>query len=192
MEISKTFIQQQLAESIAVKQKMADEQSDSIAQISQALIKALGAGGIIYLCGNGGSAADAQHVATELVGRYLRERKALPAVALTTDTSLLTALANDYEFSRIFARQVEALVTAKDVVVGISTSGKSENVIEAIKAARQKGAFTIGFTGSPGLPLSRETNLCLCVPSRVTPRIQESHITAWHIICDLIEQTFAK
>lgn len=184
------LIQKKINESIEVQQRLIQEQVEAIARISEALTRVLHAGGTIYLCGNGGSAADAQHVAAELVGRYLRERRALPAVALTTNTSILTAIGNDYDFSQVFARQVRAMVTSRDAVVGISTSGKSPNVLEALRAAREIGALTIGFTGQPGQPLASEADLCLRAPSAQTPRIQEAHIIAWHIICDLIEQAF--
>lgn len=182
------LVQQQISESITVQQQLAQEQVGTIVQMSEVLIRVLRGGGTLYLCGNGGSAADAQHVAAELVGRYLSERRALPAVALTTNTSILTAIGNDYDFSQIFARQVRALVTPRDAVAGISTSGESLNVLEALRAAREIGATTLGFTGAPGQPLAAEVEIGLCVPSPQTPRIQEAHILAWHIICDLVEQ----
>jgi D-sedoheptulose 7-phosphate isomerase len=184
------WIQQQIAETIAIKQKMAESCSGVLLDVSDKMIHCLQHAGVIYLCGNGGSACDAEHVATELVGRYLRERRPLPAVALTTNTALLTALANDYDYSQVFARQVRASMNKNDILVAISTSGKSANVINAVLAAHELGAFTIGFTGVPGQPLASHTDLCLCVPSTSTPRIQEAHIVAWHIICDLIEQAF--
>lgn len=184
------LVQQQIQESIAVKLKMAEDQAGLLVQISERLTSVLKSGGTVYFCGNGGSAADAQHVAAELVGRYMRERRALPAVALTTNASIVTAIGNDYGFSQVFARQVRALVTPQDALVGISTSGKSPNVLEALRAARAIGAVTIGFTGTPGEPMGSETDLCLRVPSAQTSRIQEAHILAWHIICDLIEQAF--
>ena len=190
MPRSITEIQQQVEESIIIKRQLVEDQADTILQISEQLINTLQVGGTIYLCGNGGSAADAQHIAAEFVGRYLRERRALPAVALTTDTSCLTALVNDYDVTRMFARQVEAFVKPQDTVVGISTSGKSPNVIHALEAAQTLGATTIGFTGTPGEPLRLKTDLCLCIPSGHTPRIQEAQILAWHIICDFVEQAF--
>ncbi len=170
---------------------MGKEQGEVLAGISAALLQVLQSGGTIYLCGNGGSAADAQHVAAEFVGRFLRERRPLPAVALTTNTSILTAIGNDYDYSQVFSRQVRAQVTERDAVVGISTSGKSANVLEALRAAREAKAITIGFTGKPGEPLAGECDLCLCVPSKQTPRIQEAHILAWHIVCDLVERSFS-
>ncbi|MBX3282186.1 MAG: D-sedoheptulose 7-phosphate isomerase [Acidobacteria bacterium] len=144
-------------------------------------------GGKVLICGNGGSAADAQHIAAEFVGRYESERIALPAIALTTDTSALTALANDYDFERIFARQVEALGREGDCLVAISTSGNSPNVLAAVMSARSRGMKIIGFTGSNGKRLSGLSDIAIMVPSPRTARIQEGHITAAHIICELID-----
>lgn len=184
------LIQRQIQDHIAVSQRLAAEQAGTLAEISRALQRVLRAGGTLYLCGNGGSAADAQHVAAEFVGRFLRERRPLPAEALTTNTSILTAIGNDYDFAQVFVRQVRARVTARDAVAGISTSGKAANVLAALAAAREIGAVTIGFTGTPGQPLAAAADLCVCAPSPETPRIQEAHILAWHIICDLVEQAF--
>lgn len=142
----------------------------------------------MVLFGNGGSAADAQHIATELAGRYKLERPPLPALALTTNTSTLTAIANDYNFDQVFSRQVEALIAPGDIAVGISTSGQSPNVLRAIEVARSKGATTLGLTGQKGLQLAANVDLCLTVPSTDTPRIQETHIIVGHILCDLVEQ----
>jgi D-sedoheptulose 7-phosphate isomerase len=164
---------------------------DSIAAIAAKLSDCLAGGGTIYLCGNGGSAADAQHVAAEFVGRFLRERRPLPAVALTCNSSILTAVGNDYGFAEIFSRQVRACVGTQDCVVGISTSGRSPNVLAALAAARERGATTIGFTGSAGDELAAVCDLCLRAPSTHTPRIQEAHVVAWHLICDLVERRFA-
>lgn len=149
--------------------------------------KALADGHKILICGNGGSAADAQHIAAEFVGRFYNERISLPAIALTTDTSIITAVANDYSFDRIFARQVEGLGVQGDVLWGISTSGNSANVNEALKTARKKGLITIGSSGKSG---GRMIDLCdelLLVPSDVTARIQEVHMLAAHIICQMID-----
>jgi D-sedoheptulose 7-phosphate isomerase len=186
------LIQSAIEESNRVNTRLGREQTAVIRRIAESLTQVLRAGGTIYLCGNGGSAADAQHVAAELVGRFLRQRRPLPAVALTTNTSILTALANDYGFGQVFARQVRAQLTERDLLAGISTSGRSENVLLALEAAREKGAQTVGFTGSPGEPLASQADACLCVPSNQTPRIQEAHILAWHIICDLVDQAFAE
>jgi D-sedoheptulose 7-phosphate isomerase len=177
----------QLGESIAVISALA-EHFGTLAAIASRLLGCLQNGGTIYLCGNGGSAADAQHVAAEFVGRFLRERRALPAVALTCNTSILTAIGNDYDFSEIFARQVKAHVGPKDCVVGISTSGRSANVLKALAAAREAGAATIGFTGAAGHELAALCDECLLAPSDHTPRIQEAHLVAWHLICDAVER----
>ena len=151
------------------------------------IIEAYGSGKKLVLFGNGGSAADAQHIAAELVNKLKLERSALAALAFTTDTSILTSVANDYDYSRVFARQVEALVQEGDVVIGISTSGSSLNVIKGIEAAKEKGARTIGFTGKGGGELVQIADLTIEVPSSDTPRIQEAHITILHIICFLVE-----
>ena len=140
------------------------------------------------LMGNGGSAADAQHIAAELVGRFKKERKAMPALALTVDTSSLTALGNDYGFDTIFERQVEALANKHDAVIGISTSGNSENIIRAVNKANSIGAFTIGLLGNDGGKLKDAVNLPIIIPSNDTARIQEVHITIGHIICEIIEE----
>jgi len=150
------------------------------------------AGGKVVLCGNGGSAADAQHIAAELVGRFLLERRALPALALTTNTSSLTAIANDKNYEDVFRRQVEALVDGKDVVIGISTSGNSANVIKAMEEAKKKGARTIALTGRGGSKLAEAADLTITVPSDSTPRIQEAHITIGHIICELVEKEISE
>lgn len=147
-------------------------------------------GNKILLCGNGGSAADAQHIAAEFVGRYETERRAFPAIALTTDTSALTALANDYDFERIFSRQVEALANEGDCLIAISTSGNSPNVISAVMTARKKGCKIIGFTGAKGKKLASLSDECLMIPSQRTARIQEAHITIAHIICEIIDFRF--
>jgi D-sedoheptulose 7-phosphate isomerase len=177
----------QLGESVAAISALAEHQS-AIAAIAKRLLGCLTDGGTIYLCGNGGSAADAQHVAAEFVGRFLRERRPLPAVALTCNTSTLTAIGNDYGFDEIFSRQVKAHVGPKDCVVGISTSGRSLNVLKALTAAREAGAATIGFTGAGGHDLAALCDECLLAPSEQTPRIQEAHLVAWHLICDAVER----
>ncbi|MBF0135386.1 MAG: D-sedoheptulose 7-phosphate isomerase [Magnetococcales bacterium] len=151
------------------------------------MTRAIRSGGKILWMGNGGSAADSQHLAAELVGRFSRERRALAALALTTDTSILTALGNDYGFDTIFARQVEALLRPEDVVVGISTSGNSPNVLAGMQTARRLGGFTIGFSGHAGGLLREAVDLCLTVPSQVTARIQEGHILIGHLLCDWVE-----
>jgi D-sedoheptulose 7-phosphate isomerase len=177
----------QLHESGSVIAALA-EHFDTIAAIAGRLSACLAGGGTIYLCGNGGSAADAQHVAAEFVGRFLRERQPLPAMALTCNTSVLTAIANDYDFTQVFARQVRAHAGPKDCVVGISTSGRSRNVLEALAAARAVGAATVGMTGADGHELAAACDDCLLVPASSTPRIQEAHLVAWHLICDHVER----
>jgi D-sedoheptulose 7-phosphate isomerase len=148
----------------------------------------LRSGGVLYFCGNGGSAADAQHIAAEFVGRFLLERRPLPAVALTTNTSILTAIGNDYDYSEVFSRQVRALVKPGDCVAGISTSGRSKNVLLALEAAREIGAVTIGFTGGSGSPLRELCDECFIAESPSTPRIQECHLLGWHLICNMVEK----
>lgn len=175
-------------QSIAVKSRLMAECADEIVGITDAITSALLSGRKLLLCGNGGSAADAQHVAGEFVGRYLAERRPLPAIALTPDSSVHTCIGNDYSFEDVFARQVEALANPGDVVVGISTSGNSKNVLRAIEAGRKRGAVTIGFTGAGGGKLQGAVDLCLRIPSQVTARIQEAHITVWHVICEMVDR----
>jgi D-sedoheptulose 7-phosphate isomerase len=177
-----------LEESAQVKKAIAESNIDEIEHIVNFVLTAYKAGGKVVLFGNGGSAADAQHIACELVGRFMLKRQAFPAIALTTDTSTLTAVANDCGYETVFSRQVEALVNEKDVVIGISTSGDSPNVLEAIKLAKTKGAKTIGLTGGNGGKLAAVADLVLTVPSDSTPRIQEAHITIGHIVCELVER----
>ena len=155
------------------------------------MIAALRQGHKVLFLGNGGSAADAQHLAAELVGRLALDRAAMPALALTADTSVLTALGNDYGFEEIFRRQVEALGIRGDVLVAISTSGKSKNVLKALAAARDRGMTTIGFAGATGGDMAALCDTCLCMPSRETQKIQEGHIVVGHIVCGLVEQAIA-
>lgn len=184
------IVKEILNESIRVKNKIVDDPSllSQISKISSVIIEAYRKKNKVILFGNGGSAADAQHVAGELVNRLQMEREALPAIALTTDSSVLTSIANDYDYSRIFARQMEAFVKEGDVAIGISTSGSSPNVIEAVKVAKEKGAKTVGFTGTKGGKLAELVDFVIRVPSDETPRVQESHITILHIICCLVER----
>ena len=148
---------------------------------------ALEKGRKILICGNGGSAADSQHMAAEFVGRFVKERQSLPALALTVDTSLLTAVGNDYGFDCVFSRQVEGLGQEGDVLIAISTSGNSANVVKAVKTAKEKGIYVIALTGENGGILAKESDLCLAVPSQVTARIQEMHIMIIHMICEVVE-----
>jgi len=181
-------IRQALLDSLQVHQRLLRDFVPQIAHLSALLAAALRQGHKVVLFGNGGSAADAQHVAAELVNRFLLDRPALPAIALTTNTSLLTAIGNDVGFEQVFSRQVLALVLPGDVAVGISTSGNSPNVLQGILAARQKGALTVGFTGQGGGQLKGLVDICFCAPSHHTPTIQEAHIAVWHAICQAIEQ----
>ena len=148
---------------------------------------ALEKGRKLLICGNGGSAADSQHMAAEFVGRFVKERQSLPALALTVDTSLLTAVGNDYGFDCVFSRQVEGLGQEGDVLIAISTSGNSANVVKAVKTAKEKGIYVIALTGENGGILAKESDLCLAVPSQVTARIQEMHIMIIHMICEIAE-----
>jgi len=184
------IIRKCLDESVKVKRKILDDPSllDKIKQTASLIIEAYGNRKKLILFGNGGSAADAQHIAAELVNKFKLERSALPALAFTTDTSILTSIANDYDYAGVFARQVEALVEEGDVVIGISTSGGSLNVLKGIEAAKGKGARTIGFTGKDGGKLSQIADLTVEVPSSDTPRVQEAHITILHIVCFLVER----
>jgi len=181
-----------LRETAQVSIAMAREHAALVAEIAAVVTDRLRQGGKVVFLGNGGSAADAQHLAAELMGRFQYERPALPAIALNTNTSILTAIGNDYSYDDVFTRQVEALVTDKDVVVGISTSGSSPNILKAMKAAHKRGACCIGFTGQRGQELASVCDLCLMVPSVVTARIQESHIVAGHALCELVEASMVE
>jgi len=163
---------------------------EAVIDAADTIIKALKQGGRLYICGNGGSAADAQHIASELIGRFQRERKALPVIALTTDTSAITSIANDYGYESVFARQVEALVKKDDILWAISTSGTSPNVIAAAELAKEKGATVLAFTGRADSRLEKIADICFCAENS-TPRSQEIHQLAYHIICDLVEQSFS-
>ncbi len=167
---------------------MESELAGGIAEAVNMLVAGFSSGNKLLVMGNGGSAADAQHFAAEMVGRFMLERRALPAIALTTDTSALTAIGNDYGFDTIFSRQVEALAHPGDVVVGISTSGNSTNIALALQEARRLGCRTIGLLGKGGGSIRELVDLPLVIPSATTPRIQEGHITVIHILCDLLEQ----
>jgi D-sedoheptulose 7-phosphate isomerase len=184
-----------ITEAIETHKKMtADFEKDSIetiAAIAEAITTALQQDGTVYLCGNGGSAADAQHIAGELVGRFARERKPLAAVAFSTDTSVLTCIANDYSYEQVFARQAEALVRKDDILWAFSTSGTSANVIAAARIAKEKGARIVAFTGKSGSKLEQMADICFCADAESTARSQEIHQLAYHIICDLVERDFA-
>ena len=181
------IIQQRIAEDINLAQALYQQQGEKIEVAASVLAWALKTGKKVLFCGNGGSAADAQHLAAEFVGRYLLEREGLPAIALTTDTSILTAVANDYDFANVFARQVQALGNNGDVLIGISTSGNSPNVVRAIEVAKAKGLATIGFAGQGGGKMRELCDVCLAVDSKVTARTQEMHILMGHILCELLD-----
>jgi D-sedoheptulose 7-phosphate isomerase len=191
MATSAEEIRRQLEESARVKQSFSDELIGRITQFSEKSAAAIRAGGKLVFFGNGGSAADALHLAAELVVRLRAERKGLAALALTTNPSVLTAAGNDYGFEHIFSRQIESLVTPQDVLVALSTSGNSPNMIRGIEAGRARGVYLVAFTGETGGTLAGKVNLLLNVPSRDPQRIQEAHITIGHIACSLIEQLAA-
>jgi D-sedoheptulose 7-phosphate isomerase len=184
------YIQNQLMESAAVKTELARTSADLIRLIAEMAIGRLRSGGKILLCGNGGSAADSQHIAAELVGRFRLNRKGFPAVALTTDTSVLLSVGNDYGFEDVFRRQVEALGRKGDMLIGLSTSGNSMNVVKAAEQAKSSGLSTVALVGASRCRLDDLADLVVHVPSTDTARIQESHIAIGHILCDLIEQAF--
>jgi D-sedoheptulose 7-phosphate isomerase len=177
--------------SIAVKELLLrnTEIVSIVAKVSELLIDAFRRGNKVILFGNGGSAADAQHIAAEFVGRFAFDRPALPALALSVNTSCVTAIGNDYGFDRVFSRQIEALAHRGDIAIGISTSGHSPNVLRAMEMARKMELHTVGLTGSAGRKLVDAVDHCICVPSNETPRIQECHILVGHIISELVEQT---
>lgn len=185
---TKTLLIRSLEEHLAAIRALLESKLGEIESAGRLIGYALEAGKKILLCGNGGSAADAQHIAAELVGRYEQERRPFPAIALTTDTSALTALANDYGYEEIFARQVRALATGGDVLIAISTSGKSPNVVKAAEAARAIGCKTIGLAGCSGEPLASLCDISIVVPSDRTSRVQEAHITIGHLWCEMIER----
>lgn len=186
---AEAVIQENIAASLAVKQAMLTDQSliTGITQAADILICALQSGHRVFLAGNGGSAADAQHIAAEFVGRYRMERRGLPVMALTVNTSALTAIGNDYGFDGVFARQIEAFAQPDDVLIGISTSGNSKNILRALILASAMHVKTIALTGGSGGKLRGIVDICLRVPSEDTPRIQEAHILIGHAISEIVE-----
>lgn len=188
MENKNALISEYIVNSIQTKKDLLKDHIPEIARVANVILTAYRNGKKVIWFGNGGSAADAQHLACELVSRFYFERTALASIALTTNTSELTAIANDYSFNQVFARQVEALVNSGDVVIGISTSGNSQNIIEGIRMAKRLSAITVAFTGATGGKLRGEVDYLLTVPSDVTPHIQESHIMIGHVICYLVEK----
>jgi D-sedoheptulose 7-phosphate isomerase len=177
-------------ESIEVKKAVLKSCLPAVEQASQAIIKAFQNNNRVFFCGNGGSAADSQHIAAEFIGRFQKERRALPAIALTTDSSILTCLSNDYSYDIVFSRQLEALGRSGDVIVGFSTSGKSANIIKAFERARGMGVTTVAFVGHDGGPMGKMADIAIIVPSKVTARVQESHITIAHALCEIVENAF--
>ena len=183
-------VAREIRASLQLKQAMLDdiELQQRVLQCAQLLSEAFRGGHRLLVAGNGGSAADAQHIASEFVGQFSGDRAGLPAIALSTDSSILTSVGNDYGFARVFARQVETLGSGGDVLLAISTSGNSDNVLQALHSARQAGMRTIGFSGEGGGDMAPLCELCVCVPSGHTPRIQEAHILLAHTLCALVER----
>lgn len=187
----KTFITTELDKTLSVVSAIRADTAlhAQIQQVVEQIVSSLRSGGKVLVAGNGGSAADAQHFAGEFVSRFNYDRPGLPAIALTTDTSILTAIGNDYGYERLFERQVQALGQKGDVFLGISTSGNSPNVVAALRQARSMGLFTAGMTGQSGGAMKELCDICLCMPSTETPKVQEGHIAIEHIICGLVEAT---
>ena len=182
------LIRKSIEDSMACQRQVMNTLGGSIEEAARLIVRSINSGGQLLLFGNGGSAADAQHIAGELVGRFLMERKGAPAVALTTDTSVMTSVANDYGFKYIFARQIEAVGRSGDAALAISTSGKSDNLMEGIRQAKMQHIKVIGLLGRDGGPAADEVDLALVVPGQTSPRIQESHILIGHILCHIVEQ----
>jgi len=185
----KKIVEQIFAESIEVKQETLKKNLPQIISAAESIIHAFKNNHKLFFCGNGGSAADSQHIAAEFVGRFQKERKAWPAIALTTDTSAITALGNDYSFEIVFSRQLQALGQKGDVLIAISTSGNSKNVLEAVKQAKAMGIITVGVTGGKGGRLALECDNAIIAASTNTARIQESHLVIFHSICELVENS---
>lgn len=188
MKNSRNLIEHFVSESIRVKKEFFETNASLVADTATRMAAGLREGRKVLLFGNGGSAADAQHIAAEFVGRFLPDRIPLPAISLATDTSALTALGNDYGYNTVFSRQVQALGNPGDIAIGISTSGNSPSVVEALEVARSKNLFTIGFTGQGGGKMLGKADVLFCVPTRMTPRVQETHITLGHVLCELIDR----
>lgn len=181
-------IEQQLQDNINIMKELLSTHVAVVRNVADVIVKAFKRNNYMYLMGNGGSAADAQHIAGEMIGRFKMDRRPLPAVALTTDSSVMTAIANDFGYDQSFSRQVEALVREGDIVMAFTTSGNSKNILNAVKAARDLRAITVGFTGTDGGLLKNEVDFCIKIPTTNTPRIQECHITIGHILCSIIEK----
>ena len=186
----KSTIASEFSSHLETIQSVIGTMENDLEKASQITVETLKRGHKVLLCGNGGSAADAQHIASELTGRYKSERRGLPGIALTTDTSALTAIGNDYGYDRVFDRQVEALANEGDLIIGISTSGNSTNIVSALKLAKELGCQTIGFSGRGGGKMNKVCDVNLVVPSDNTPRIQEMHILFGHTLCQIIDDNF--
>jgi D-sedoheptulose 7-phosphate isomerase len=186
----RSIIHNELTEHLKITNNMINSVSDLVEKAAEDIIHSLKTGNKILICGNGGSAADAQHIAAEIVGRYKTERKGLPAIALTTDSSILTAVGNDFGFQYLYERQVEALAKNGDTIIGISTGGSSKNVINALNSAKKIGCKIIGLSGKDGGDFNSICDVNIVIPSSNTPRIQEMHILVGHIICQLIDDAF--
>jgi len=187
-----SIIREALSESIKTKERLIEEYADKIIGISEKIAISIKNGNKLMLCGNGGSAADSQHIAAEFVNRFLIERRPLPAIALTTDSSILTSIGNDYSFEDIFSKQVRALGKSGDILIGISTSGRSRNVINAIKVAKEMEIYTVAFSGGEGGELSEVSDMSFNIRGKNTARIQETHIFLGHIICELVDNILFK
>jgi D-sedoheptulose 7-phosphate isomerase len=185
-------LRSQIQANIDTTCELAKEYLQVIIKVGEKMAAAIKKGNKIFLCGNGGSAADSQHIAAEFINRFRKERRPLSAIALTTDTSVITSISNDYGYKYVFSKQISALGQNGDILVGISTSGNAGNVINAVKAAKNKGLFIIGLTGDGGGKLKEYVDLCIRVPSHDTPRIQEAHILIGHLLCDIIEKSVFK
>lgn len=185
-----TIIKNQIRDSIELKQLLLESKPviSDIEKAARMIITAFRNNKKVLLAGNGGSAADAQHIAAEFVNRFCFDRPGLPSIALTTDSSILTSIGNDYGFDKVFSRQVKAMGNTGDVFIGISTSGKSENIIEALKTCSEAGISTVAFTGAEGGVMKKQCDICIEIPSKETPRIQEVHILIGHIICSIVEE----
>lgn len=187
MTVNLALVVKHLRDGADTYRRLAEEQAQILLEAARIITESLRKGGTVFLFGNGGSAAQAQHIAGEFVGRFRRERRALPAIALTADSSALTAIGNDYGFEQLFARQLEGLARKGDVAIAISTSGNSPNVLRAVAAAKGIGVTTIGFTGGTGGKLRAECDVCLVVPSDDSAHIQEGHIACFHALCEVID-----
>ncbi len=185
-------IKHRFAKAAELIEQFGRDGADAVARATEMIVRACAAGGGVLIFGNGGSAADAQHIAGEFVGRFFLERKAFKAVALSTDTSVLTAVGNDYGYDRVFARQIEALGSPGDVALALSTSGNSPNVVEGLKQARKLGMKTIAFTGQGGGKCRELADVLIAAPARQSPRIQEVHEVAYHVLCEMVERQLAQ